>query len=243
MSEKDSSGIKNNTSSSSMNCSSTSSSVGTESSSVSTTQEGTGSSFVTSRLKIPVHVEVEIKRNCPLKALDVNPRVRDVLSSQYTIFQNGLLPAPVALADLVDRITVTDLSEDQKVSFWQAELSVHSFRMLEDEPEAEYLEGESGDLPLGEQLELPNKHLQGLWESIIVEESIKSMLLNYCSTSLLFAGNNVDANLISWNKMILLHGPPGMFKMNFLRISSYGVLIIFMLHIYYLCRNWKDITL
>ena len=56
---------------------------------------------------------------------------------------------------------------------------------------------------------LPNKHLHGLWDSVIVDASIKQSLLGYCDTSIRFAEAGVDANIISWNRISLLHGPPG----------------------------------
>lgn len=34
-------------------------------------------------------------------------------------------------------------------------------------------------------------------------------LLNYIETTMEFSNKNVDSNIISWNKVVLLHGPPG----------------------------------
>ncbi|KAJ3217187.1 Pachytene checkpoint protein 2 [Dinochytrium kinnereticum] len=56
---------------------------------------------------------------------------------------------------------------------------------------------------------LPSRSLEGLWESLIFEGDILQKLLNYVSTSMLFADREIDANIISFNKVILLHGPPG----------------------------------
>ncbi|XP_066848479.1 pachytene checkpoint protein 2 homolog isoform X5 [Anser cygnoides] len=49
----------------------------------------------------------------------------------------------------------------------------------------------------------------GLWESLIYDTEVKSHLLDYVTTTLLFSDRNVDSNLISWNRVVLLHGPPG----------------------------------
>eukprot|EP00512_Aurantiochytrium_limacinum_P006709 CAMPEP_0171511488 /NCGR_PEP_ID=MMETSP0959-20130129/1020_1 /TAXON_ID=87120 /ORGANISM="Aurantiochytrium limacinum, Strain ATCCMYA-1381" /LENGTH=408 /DNA_ID=CAMNT_0012049115 /DNA_START=170 /DNA_END=1396 /DNA_ORIENTATION=- len=57
--------------------------------------------------------------------------------------------------------------------------------------------------------ELPAKQFHGLWESLEYEAGIKPHLLEFASTSLLFSAKNVDHNLISWNHVVLLHGPPG----------------------------------
>uniref|UniRef100_A0A672MS23 Pachytene checkpoint protein 2 homolog n=1 Tax=Sinocyclocheilus grahami TaxID=75366 RepID=A0A672MS23_SINGR len=34
-------------------------------------------------------------------------------------------------------------------------------------------------------------------------------LLDYVSTTIFFSDRNVDSNLIAWNRVVLLHGPPG----------------------------------
>mmetsp|Transcript_43967 Transcript_43967/g.70366 ORF Transcript_43967/g.70366 Transcript_43967/m.70366 type:complete len:325 (+) Transcript_43967:467-1441(+) len=57
--------------------------------------------------------------------------------------------------------------------------------------------------------ELPCVQFKGLWDSLMFETDVKMHLLEFASTSLLFSANNVDANIISWNHVVLLHGPPG----------------------------------
>ena len=42
--------------------------------------------------------------------------------------------------------------------------------------------------------------------------TIKAQLLNYCQTAMIFADSNVNNNVITWNRVVLLHGPPGMLK-------------------------------
>ncbi|GAX80558.1 hypothetical protein CEUSTIGMA_g7995.t1, partial [Chlamydomonas eustigma] len=39
--------------------------------------------------------------------------------------------------------------------------------------------------------------------------SVKRRLLNYAGSALLFSERGVDGSLISWNRVVLLHGPPG----------------------------------
>ncbi|CAB1333864.1 unnamed protein product [Coregonus sp. 'balchen'] len=48
------------------------------------------------------------------------------------------------------------------------------------------------------------KHVQSV---AIVDAERK--LLDYVSTTIYFSDKNVDSNLISWNRVVLLHGPPG----------------------------------
>ncbi|KAG7530943.1 hypothetical protein FFLO_04671 [Filobasidium floriforme] len=65
--------------------------------------------------------------------------------------------------------------------------------------------------------ELPSRSLDGLWESLIYTEDIKPRLLNYIYTTLLFSDADVDFNIITWNRVVLLHGPPGTGKTSLCR--------------------------
>ncbi|KAL5062090.1 hypothetical protein RYX36_023827 [Vicia faba] len=48
-----------------------------------------------------------------------------------------------------------------------------------------------------------------MWESLIYESGLKQRLLRYAASALLFTEKAVDPFLVSWNRIILLHGPPG----------------------------------
>ena len=123
----------------------------------------------------------------------------------------GSANAIPSTASSIKSVTVVDLyPQDLQVSFWQAELNIHVYREIDIEPEHDILEAEEGDdVPAFEQWRLPHKSLQGLWESIEVSADVKARLLGYCDTSIAFSEAGVDNNVISWNRMILMHGPPG----------------------------------
>lgn len=53
--------------------------------------------------------------------------------------------------------------------------------------------------------------------SLVYEDDIKTNLLNYIATTLLFSDAKVDFNLVSWNRLVLLHGPPGTGKTSLCR--------------------------
>lgn len=45
--------------------------------------------------------------------------------------------------------------------------------------------------------------------SLLYDGSIKRSLLAYAQSAFLFSNKGVDTNLISWNRVVLMHGPPG----------------------------------
>ncbi|CAO1614737.1 unnamed protein product [Sympodiomycopsis kandeliae] len=75
---------------------------------------------------------------------------------------------------------------------------------------ADYGEDEDGDDVMAAAVtELPNESLDGVWDTLIYTDNIKTRLLNYIYTTMLFSDANIDFNLITWNRLVLLHGPPG----------------------------------
>lgn len=64
---------------------------------------------------------------------------------------------------------------------------------------------------------LPCAQFDGLWESLVFETGVKAHLVEFAATSLLFSARDVDPNLVSWNHVVLLHGPPGTGKTSLCR--------------------------
>ncbi|KJE96518.1 thyroid hormone receptor interactor 13, variant 3 [Capsaspora owczarzaki ATCC 30864] len=58
---------------------------------------------------------------------------------------------------------------------------------------------------------IPNREFHGIWESLVFDQNgqVQSRLLQYATTAMLFSEYNVNSNVVSWNRVILLHGPPG----------------------------------
>ncbi len=148
----------------------------------------------------------------------------EYLSETCPVFKNGTIridlstsssSSNINIKNLVESLRICDLDEEQSVSFWQADICIYLIVLNDSLPEKDYLDDIDGGTSSSstttayEQWELPNKHLHGLWESIVVECDVKKRLLGYCSTSMLFSEYQVDPNVISWNRMVLLYGPPG----------------------------------
>ncbi|KAK9812929.1 hypothetical protein WJX72_005914 [[Myrmecia] bisecta] len=113
----------------------------------------------------------------------------------------------------VESITVcdTDLSSSIPVGcrllFWQLALQTHVFQLSEEgAADAE----QSGDnVPSYREWALPAREFHQQWESLVYDSTIKQRLVKYASTALLFSDRGVNSQLISWNRVVLLHGPPG----------------------------------
>lgn len=57
---------------------------------------------------------------------------------------------------------------------------------------------------------LPSKSLEGLWDSLIFEDPIGSRLLRFVARMMSLMRNHVlSPTLTNWNRLLLLHGPPG----------------------------------
>jgi Cdc6-like AAA superfamily ATPase len=163
---------------------------------------------MSSVFKTPVHIEAAIKPECSHANSVLIPVFAEWIKKKCAVFQNGPIKLDDEIASVISSIKVADLPPNRRVSFWQADVCLHLYRLCDQGPEEDFLEGEE-ELPAAEQWELPNALLNNLWDSIIIDAAVKNRLLSYCSSSIQFSEARVDTDIISWNRMILLHGPPG----------------------------------
>ena len=132
--------------------------------------------------KVPVHCEVALRAGAGaggvirLDREEMKNVILDYLSQICPVFKNGVLRSSIPTLEFVESIQVCDLNENQSVSFWQAQVLIYIFLLNDTLPEKDYLDGIEGGEEGGgtttayEQWELPNKHLYGLWESIVIEK-------------------------------------------------------------------------
>ena len=98
----------------------------------------------------------------------------------------------------------------QSIASWNiSTIKVHAYTLSDEEAEAEELDNhEEGDenLTACETLPLPHSSLHTSWENLILPTCIKQNLLGYAHSALLFTDAKVSPHIISWNRVILLHG-------------------------------------
>ncbi|XP_043270436.1 pachytene checkpoint protein 2 homolog isoform X2 [Venturia canescens] len=83
------------------------------------------------------------------------------------------------------------------------------YMLSQEKAATETMHHDSEELSVASHIILPASEYEGLWESLHYENNIKNNLLNFLETAMTFSEKNVNPNIISWNKVVLLHGPPG----------------------------------
>ena len=100
-----------------------------------------------------------------------------------------------------------DADEGATLLFWMLDVIVHVYQLNEDGAGDE-MDGED-DIATYREWTLPSRDFHGLWESLVFDTDVKRRLTRYAGNALLFSERGVNPNLIAWNRVVLLHGPPG----------------------------------
>lgn len=169
----------------------------------------------------PVHIEVRMRPSSTATNESVRAETIAFLTARKTNLQSvrditDLSSSPF-LTSNVDRIRIAEVAASALtivLPVSHAKLEVHVYQpsssdIIDEFSAADPNADEGEETTAASVAELPNLGLDGVWDSLIYEDDIKSKLLNYIYTTLLFSDANVDFNLVSWNRVVLLHGPPG----------------------------------
>ncbi|KAJ3886360.1 P-loop containing nucleoside triphosphate hydrolase protein [Lentinula edodes] len=182
------------------------------------------SSQTTERLRWPVHVEVRLKSRSTSRFETIRTHVQAWITSFDRINLSSSLDGwedVPELAASVERIVTSESAcPSQSLSVDEMALQIHVYQPCESDAFEEFSNStnEDDDETMAATVrELPNRSWEGLWDSLIYEDNTKLKLLDYIHATLVFSDAEVDFNLVSWNRVVLLHGPPGTGKTSLCR--------------------------
>lgn len=88
-------------------------------------------------------------------------------------------------------------------------LEFHFYRLSEENAAPEVMEGNDNNLPAMSEWILPSTEFYNLWENLYFDSDVKKELLSFVETTMLFSVRKINPNIISFNRVVFLNGPPG----------------------------------
>ena len=174
-----------------------------------------------------MHVEVALQPSSAATAEQVRPLIIALFASQVggggggghlldgvelDLSSNPQLAAHVKHARVFD-VPASGIGPAAASTSFEPIVHVHP---LFDEEAAEEDAGD-GESVAFQLFTLPSLEFDGLWESLVYDDEVQPRLLRYVSTAMAFSHAGVDSRVIAWNRVVLLHGPPGTGKTSLCR--------------------------
>ncbi|GLB33599.1 putative AAA ATPase family protein [Lyophyllum shimeji] len=176
--------------------------------------------------KWTVHVEVRLRPRAAARF----DTIRNLVHAYICAFDRLGLPSTLhgwqdipELAASVERIAVSESAcPSHTLALEDMALQIHVYQPSDSDSFEEFsnsagVRDDDDDTMAASVCELPNRSWEGLWDSLIYADNIKMKLLDYIHATLVLSDANVDFNLVSWNRVVLLHGPPGTGKTSLCR--------------------------
>ena len=96
----------------------------------------------------------------------------------------------------------------------------HVYKVDTSGGQLEDIEEEENSVHAAKNWILPSADFEGLWESLVFDAGVKESLLSYVEVTMLLSERGVDPNLVTWNRVVLFHGPPGTGKTSLCQVPN-----------------------
>ncbi|XP_011495074.1 PREDICTED: pachytene checkpoint protein 2 homolog [Ceratosolen solmsi marchali] len=88
-------------------------------------------------------------------------------------------------------------------------IKIYVYRLNQEDIAIETIHKDGEEISAAAHWMLPSDKFFGLWENLFYDPGVKEKLVNFVETAMVYSERQVNPHIISWNKVILLHGPPG----------------------------------
>ncbi|XP_014224884.1 pachytene checkpoint protein 2 homolog [Trichogramma pretiosum] len=161
-----------------------------------------------------LHVEVCQKIDSTLPEHEVEELVNAELdANEEVILNKSLIAESFSLEALKNHVVSIFCSckqeEKTHVKLRAMNIKIHIYRLNQEEVAMETMEKDGEEISAAAHWILPSEEFYGLWENLFYEAGVKENLLNFIETAMIYSERKVNHHIISWNKVVLLHGPPG----------------------------------
>ncbi|XP_045502026.1 pachytene checkpoint protein 2 homolog [Colias croceus] len=172
----------------------------------------------------PLHIEVVQRKQSHANKDYIKDLVHSFLANFASLTPGAIMTESdiedtVDLKDHVQSITICDVEHDTEVLLTDCDVVYHVYTLDSFGSETDtMMDTASGDeIAAADVWALPAEEFHGLWENLVYDSKLKEDTLRFVETAFEFSDRGVDANVIGWNRVVLLHGPPGTGKTSLCR--------------------------